>query len=204
MIISPWNTAAEGTILSLRDHLRDRQERLVLAESCTAGMAAALLGQVPGISEFFCGSVVVYQTPIKHQWLGVSSEELNDPDIGPVSARVTEELAKAILKQTPQATLAASITGHLGPNAPTGKDGVLYCSFVCRSRPQNSPDAYAISAAVTSQYRLNTPEPSGANDLAGRRNRQFEAAMLLIDHIQSQLQSQNAAQNLKASQQSRP
>lgn len=190
MMDPQWNTTVQDAVLSLRDLLRNGQERLVIVESCTAGLVAALLGQVPGISEFLCGSMVVYQTPIKHEWLGISSEELADPRIGPVSARVTEELAKAILKRTPEATLAASVTGHLGPNAPNELDGLVYCSFASKCRNPNSPEARSLPDTVTMRFQLKQPVPADENDLAGRRSRQYEAAIILMHHIRSCLQRQ--------------
>ena len=177
------NLADQSKVLALRDLLRAGHERLVLAESCTAGLVAALLGQVPGISEFLCGSMVVYQTPIKHQWLGIASEDLTDPSLGPVSARVTEELAKAILERTPQATIAASITGHLGPSAPANLDGVIYCSIVTRSADDRNRETEPTSDSLTKQFQLSENAPCDSNDLDGRRLRQHEAAARLIEHI---------------------
>ena len=103
-----------------------RSERIVLAESCTAGLVARLLSRVPGASEWFCGSLVVYRNASKTAWLGVSAEMLADPAIGPVSAETAAAMTAGALRVTPEATLAASVTGHLGPNAPIGLDGVIY------------------------------------------------------------------------------
>ena len=47
--------------IRLADCLRLRSRRVVLAESCTAGLVSAALAQVPGVSEFHCGSAVVYR-----------------------------------------------------------------------------------------------------------------------------------------------
>ncbi len=177
------NLVHQAEVLGLRDLLRARHERLVLAESCTSGLVAALLGQVPGVSEFFCGSMLVYQTPIKHQWLGIASEDLTDPSLGPVSARVTEALANAILTRTPQATIAASITGHLGPSAPADLDGVVYCSIVARGANDQPLKTDLVSNAFTKQFQLSENAPRDSNDLDSRRLRQHEAAARLIEHL---------------------
>ena len=50
--------------------------QLVLAESCTGGMAAAALTQNPGISKNFCGSAVVYQSETKTAWLKTSGKRI--------------------------------------------------------------------------------------------------------------------------------
>jgi PncC family amidohydrolase len=169
---------------------------MVLAESCSAGLVAALLGQVPGISEFLCGSMVVYQTPIKHQWLGISSEDLADPSIGPVSERVTEALARAILERTPQANLAASITGHLGPSAPPAMDGVVFCSIVTRVVNDRKFETEKVSLAFTKRFQLSAEAPLDSNDLERRRSRQHEAAIRLIEHITYFLTGQETPQSL--------
>lgn len=158
-------------ISTLRDALRNAGHRVVLAESCTAGNVAAQLGQLPGISEFLCGSMVVYRNDSKAEWLGISRALLDDPTIGPVSAEVTLALAQSVLQRTPEATLGAAITGHLGPGAPAGYDGCVYCAIVDREDPDH-PAQRAL--------RLQSPEPRDAGDLGARRVRQEEATEALI------------------------
>lgn len=158
-------------ISTLRDALRNAGHRVVLAESCTAGNVAAQLGQLPGISEFLCGSMVVYRNDSKAEWLGISRALLDDPTIGPVSAEVTLALAQSVLQRTPEATLGAAITGHLGPGAPAGYDGCVYCAIVDREDPDH-PAQRAL--------RLQSSEPRDAGDLGARRVRQEEATEALI------------------------
>ena len=57
--------------------LKQSQLRLALAESCTGGLIAGQLAQIPGISEHFCGSAVVYRYDTKARWLGLSRRELD-------------------------------------------------------------------------------------------------------------------------------
>ena len=110
--------------------LANRKLQIVLAESCTAGLAAATLGRIAGISQWLVGSAVVYQLKTKEAWLGVSAESLLDP--GPVSQLVSEQMARGALMETPHATVAASVTGHLGPDAPPGEDGTAWATFAMR------------------------------------------------------------------------
>ncbi len=108
--------------------LAQSHERLVFAESCTGGLLAALLTEVPGVSEFFCGSHVAYRESSKRAWLGVSAAQLKTHSA--VSREVAEAMAKGALKKTPEATIAGSITGYLGP---TGKKvGLVYFSVLRR------------------------------------------------------------------------
>lgn len=104
--------------------------QFVLAESCTAGLISATLARVPGVSEVLCGSAVVYQVETKSKWLNVNSGILDDP--GPVSEEVAVAMATAVLDQTPQATIALSITGHLGPDAPSELDGTAWIAIAAR------------------------------------------------------------------------
>lgn len=104
--------------------------RLVAAESCTGGLLASFLTSIPGASQHFCGSLVVYRDDSKSQWLGVEKKLLDDPMITSVSAQVTETLAREALGRTPEASLAFAVTGHLGPNAPANQLGILHTAVV--------------------------------------------------------------------------
>ncbi len=154
----------------LRNHLQMGQDRLVLVESCTAGIVSGLLGQFPGISQFFCGSIVVYRNDSKHQWLGIDDSLLVDPKIGPVSAEVTKALVIAALERTPEATVAAAITGHLGPNSLNDLDGVVFTSVV---RRRDIRQVHAI------EHRLLYRTPRDSEDWQARQQRQLEAAKIL-------------------------
>jgi len=100
--------------------------RLVAAESCTGGLLASFLTSIPGASQHFCGSLVVYRDDSKSKWLGVEKKLLDDPLITSVSSLVTEKLAREALSRTPEASLAFAITGHLGPNAPADQLGIVH------------------------------------------------------------------------------
>ncbi len=104
--------------------------RVVLAESCTAGLVSATLARVPGISAYLCGSAVTYRNRTKKDWLGISSSLLADP--GPVSELAARQMAQGVLRLTPEADIALSVTGHLGPNAPREFDGLVYVGWARR------------------------------------------------------------------------
>lgn len=117
----------------LANQLQDRNIKIVFAESCTGGLVSALMAQIPGISDFLCGSAVTYRNDTKTKWLGVPQELLLDP--GPVSAEVARAMAEAVLQRTPEAAIAASVTGHLGPNAPAEQDGLIWVGVAQRAGP---------------------------------------------------------------------
>ncbi|QEG42299.1 CinA family protein [Roseimaritima ulvae] len=122
----------------LAERLADRGRRIVFAESCTAGLVAATLATQPGISQWLCGSAVTYRNDTKARWLSVSPSDLER--YSAVSPQVAEQMAAGVLRMTPEADLALSVTGHLGPDAPPSLDGLIYigCS---RREPERSTDA---------------------------------------------------------------
>lgn len=107
--------------------LAHRQQKLVLAESCTGGLLAATLAAIPGISAHFCGSSVVYREQTKHQWLGVPLATLETWSA--VSAPSSTAIARGVLERTPEATISLGITGHLGPEAPPSSDGQVFVAI---------------------------------------------------------------------------
>jgi nicotinamide-nucleotide amidase len=111
--------------------LRQTNRKIVFAESCTGGLVSGALTKIPGISNFHCGGVVVYRNETKQAYLDIPARVLNDP--GPVSAEVAELMATNVLKMTPEADLAAAVTGHLGPNAPAKMDGLVFIAVARRA-----------------------------------------------------------------------
>jgi len=100
--------------------------RIVFAESCTAGLLAATLSRVPGVSSCLCGSFVTYRDDSKAKWLKVNQHDLDDPKVTAVSETVAQQMVSGALAMTPEATIALSITGHLGPDSPRELDGVVF------------------------------------------------------------------------------
>jgi len=111
--------------------LRQTNRKIVFAESCTGGLVSGALTKIPGISNFHCGGVVVYRNETKQAYLGIPAALLKDP--GPVSPEVAEIMATKVLQRTPEADLAAAVTGHLGPNAPAKLDGLVFIAVARRA-----------------------------------------------------------------------
>ena len=143
----------------------------VFAESCTGGLLAATLTRVPGVSELFCGSWVVYQLESKSRWLGVPWELLESP--GPVSAEVAQAMAQCALKRTPAAQVAVATTGHLGPQAPKRLDGVLYVA-AARGDRKSSPKC--------ALWRVKLLRPHSFSPEQLRRVRQRQAVHAALEH----------------------
>jgi nicotinamide-nucleotide amidase len=163
-----------GIATELIDKLRTGSLRLVLAESCTGGLAAARLTGVAGASEVFCGSMVTYQEGIKSLWLGVPTALLKQHSA--VSKEVTEAMVVAVLNATQDASVAAAITGHLGPDAPAELDGVVFVALL--HRESVALDGTLLQSPCCVQYHLKK---------SGRVERQQEAADVLLNLVNESL-----------------
>ena len=162
------------------DRLKILHLRIVLAESCTGGLVSALLTRIPGVSEFHCGSAVVYQIATKAAWLGVPQSLLQDP--GPVSREVATKMAEGVLEITPHANIAAAVTGHLGPGAPAGQDGLVYISF---ARRLSAPSSFKVTVT---RHELAQEAGDAIKDLERkRRRRQRSAAAQVLSRILAEL-----------------
>lgn len=85
---------------------------IATAESCTGGMVAAALTDVPGSSAVVDRGFVTYTNSAKQDMLGVLAETLEA--FGAVSEQVAREMAEGALRNS-QAQLAVAITGIAGP-----------------------------------------------------------------------------------------
>jgi nicotinamide-nucleotide amidase len=97
----------------------DRDLKLATAESCTGGLLASLLTDLPGLSHAFERGFVTYTHEAKHELLGVPREIL-DRD-GAVSEPCARAMAEGAVAHS-RADLALSITGFTegGPGQPAG------------------------------------------------------------------------------------
>lgn len=156
------NSNPERVANNLAKRLESSDRKVVLVESCTAGLAAALLGGVSGISRFLCGSIVAYQDEFKSTWLQVDRNLIEQ--YTSVSAPVTKALAEQAIAATPFADLSCAITGHLGPDAPTEIDGVVFVAIADR----------ASGAFREVEHRLKSDR---------RGQRQLEAAAFMLEQL---------------------
>jgi nicotinamide-nucleotide amidase len=97
---------------------------ITCAESCTGGMVAAALTDLPGSSAMFDRGFVTYTNDAKIDLLGVSSETLDQ--FGAVSEQVAREMARGALAHS-KADIAVSITGIAGPGGSEHKPEGRVC-----------------------------------------------------------------------------
>lgn len=90
---------------------------LATMESCTGGLLASLLTDVPGSSAAFTGGLIAYATAMKAQW-GVPADVLAAH--GAVSIETARAMARAARRQL-HSEIGVGVTGVAGPDAQEGK-----------------------------------------------------------------------------------
>jgi nicotinamide-nucleotide amidase len=99
-----------------------------LAESCTGGLIAKLLTDLPGSSGYLMYGVVAYSNEAKRKLLGVSAATLEK--YGAVSGETAGEMAAGV-RNIGGTDLALSVTGIAGPDGGTAEKpvGLVYIGF---------------------------------------------------------------------------
>ncbi len=114
--------------------------RIAVAESCTGGLVAAALTEIPGSSEVFEAGLVTYSNETKFDLLGVSQDVLET--FGAVSIAVAWAMAQGTLNRT-VADTAVAITGIAGPDGGTGMKPVGTVVFARARRGADPNDVVA-------------------------------------------------------------
>jgi nicotinamide-nucleotide amidase len=116
--LEDWLYSSDGESLEqiVLYYLGLRQATLSVAESCTGGMIAERITQVPGSSRSFLGGAIVYSNALKIAFANVPPDTLASH--GAVSPEVAEALAKGIRQRT-GSTLGLGVTGIAGPSGGT-------------------------------------------------------------------------------------
>jgi nicotinamide-nucleotide amidase len=114
-----------GTAELVLSLLRERGLTLATAESCTGGLVAARLTDVPGASDVFAGAVVAYSNELKKAELGVPEELLRE--YGAVSAESAAAMAEGARSRL-GVDVAVAVTGIAGPDGGTEEKpvGLVY------------------------------------------------------------------------------
>lgn len=144
--------------------LRSQNKTLALAESCTGGLIAHMLTEIPGASDYFLVSAVTYSVSAKMRILNISSEIIDK--FGVVSPQVAEAMAKNVRSIT-GADYALATTGNLGPTALEGKEVGLVYIALCDCQGE----------VFTKELRLTD------NRSRNKEQAAFEALKLLYDRL---------------------
>lgn len=145
------------------EKLKEKHIKVATAESCTGGLIAKRITDVPGASEVFDCGIISYANEIKHRVLSVSEDDLNK--YGAVSEPVARQMAQGALKVS-GADIAVSVTGIAGPDSDsTNKPvGLVYIGLADRdnvwvrelrtSRKDRSYNRYVSASNALNMIRL--------------------------------------------------
>lgn len=111
-----YSTDGEPLEKVVGDLLRARRMKIAVAESCSGGLLASRLTDVPGSSDYFDRAAVCYSNQAKMEWLGVPAALIAEH--GAVSEPVARAMADGIRAQA-GAEVTAGITGIAGPGGGT-------------------------------------------------------------------------------------
>jgi competence/damage-inducible protein CinA-like protein len=121
LLICEGGDGRQGLISHVGQELIDQNVTCAVAESCTGGLLAAALTDVPGISKVFLSGLVTYCNDAKERDLGVAAGLLEHQ--GAVSVEVAAAMVQGLVLRT-GAYLGVSITGIAGPSGGTAEKPV--------------------------------------------------------------------------------
>ena len=110
--MTPSTSSIESLELQIGSLIRTLGLKLVTAESCTGGLIANRITDVPGSSDYFLGGFVAYAYEAKVALLNVSWDTLKT--YGAVSRETVLEMARGA-REALSADLAISVSGIAGP-----------------------------------------------------------------------------------------
>lgn len=119
---------------ALLDACKEAKINLATAESCTGGMVAALMTEIPGAADIFERGFVTYSNSAKTEMLGVTPELIAAH--GAVSEQVAQAMAEGALQKS-YAQLAVSLTGIAGPSGGSEDKpvGLVYIATAHADKP---------------------------------------------------------------------
>ena len=137
-LISDDESSMEKTVVRL---LKERRMSFATAESCTGGLIANRITDVPGASEVFTHGYVTYANQAKTDMLGVVASDIETH--GAVSEVVARQMAEGALKAS-GACIAVSVTGIAGPSGGTEDKpvGTAWIAVAARSGPTEAFRVY--------------------------------------------------------------
>ena len=126
---------------------RDAGCTITCAESCTGGMFAQLLTQIPGSSDVFPGGFVTYSNALKHSVLGVRETTLEEH--GAVSEETVREMLAGALDRA-GADLGVAISGIAGPGggSPDKPVGTVWIAWGDRDRVETVRLAWPVERVL--------------------------------------------------------
>lgn len=152
MFSSPLLRLAERVLVDARA----QKLRIATAESCTGGLIAAALTEIPGSSDVFDRGFIVYSNRAKSDLLGVPGDMI--ADMGAVSEAVARTMAEGAVANS-NAHMAVAVTGIAGPGGGTAMKPVgLVHIAACRENRSILHVAEHFGDIGRSEVRMKTVE----------------------------------------------
>ena len=124
-MFTPALTARAAALIA---HYASHGMKIATAESCTGGLVAGLLTEIPGSSAVVERGFVTYSNDAKRELLGVPAATLESH--GAVSEATARAMAEGALARS-HAQLAVSVTGVAGPDGGSAEKPVGLVHFAC-------------------------------------------------------------------------
>lgn len=126
-----WPPSTRALAEALLAEARAKGVKIATAESCTGGLVAAALTEIPGSSDVFERGFVTYSNEAKMEALGVVEDTLDK--FGAVSAPTAVAMAEGAIANS-RAHVSVAITGVAGPGGGTAKKPVGLVYFAAARR----------------------------------------------------------------------
>ena len=139
--------------MAVYELLKAHNLTVTTAESCTGGLLAGRLINVPGISTYLKEGYVTYSNEAKEKLLGVPAEILRQH--GAVSPQTAEAMAEGGAKAA-GADICVAVTGIAGPDGGTEDKpvGLVYMSCYCRGKLHTEKNQYSGSRSKIREYSV--------------------------------------------------
>jgi nicotinamide-nucleotide amidase len=159
---SVYSTNGEPLEKVVGDLLRERRFTIALAESCTGGLLASRLTDVPGSSAYFDRGAVCYSNLAKVEWVGVPEPLI--AGFGAVSEPVAAAMAEGVRAKA-GASVGIGITGIAGPGGGT---------------PEKPVGMVVIAVATPGEARVRTFNFIGSREMVKFQSTQAAMNMLRL------------------------
>jgi nicotinamide-nucleotide amidase len=132
---------------------RDNGLMISTAESCTGGLIAAALTEIPGSSDVVDRGFITYSNAAKIDMLGISPDTL--VTFGAVSEQIAAEMAEGALRQS-IADITVSVTGIAGPGSSDHKPEGRVCFGIAQKGLPPRTETIEFGAIGRSNVRSET------------------------------------------------
>lgn len=126
---------------------------IVTAESCTGGLVAGAITDVPGASAAFYGGFVTYANEAKSRMIGVAARMIRD--YGAVSTQVARAMADGA-RNTARTDIAIAITGIAGPDGGSDKKPVGLVYIACSTADGTEVQEHRFGPLTRDEIRAKT------------------------------------------------